>query len=93
MRCSRPRGSQIGAVVSHQSSVLAHGREELEQRERELQQVCRLNSLFCVQCATALEVDLRHMSCSNLLTTASSASAGPLLQVVSCKPIRMILLL
>ena len=29
--------------MSHQSSVLAHGREELEQRERQLQQVRSLD--------------------------------------------------
>ena len=49
MRCSRPRGSQIGAVVSHQSSVLAQGRQELEQREKELQQVHSLVPFFVQQ--------------------------------------------
>ncbi len=34
---SRPRGSQVGAWVSHQSSVIA-GREVLEQRQAELEQ-------------------------------------------------------
>ncbi len=34
---SRPRGSQIGAWVSHQSSVIA-GREVLERRQAELEQ-------------------------------------------------------
>ncbi|KAK9800858.1 hypothetical protein WJX73_000581 [Symbiochloris irregularis] len=33
---SRPRGSQMGAIVSPQSTVLQRGREELEQRDREL---------------------------------------------------------
>lgn len=36
--CSRPRGSQIGAHVSHQSSVLS-GREEIEAREAKFNQV------------------------------------------------------
>lgn len=37
---SRPRGSQIGAHVSPQSSVLPSGRGELEARNTELKQVC-----------------------------------------------------
>ena len=36
---SRPRGSQIGALVSPQSQVLSRGREELEERDRQLQEV------------------------------------------------------
>ena len=36
---SRPRGSQIGAHVSPQSSVLPNGRSELEARNEELKQV------------------------------------------------------
>lgn len=56
MRCSRPRGSQIGAAVSHQSSVLAQGREELEQREKELQQVHSLVP-SCVQQQWPLDAD------------------------------------
>ena len=36
---SRPRGSQIGAHVSPQSSVLPNGRGELEARNEELKQV------------------------------------------------------
>ena len=36
---SRPRGSQIGAHVSPQSSVLPNGRGELEARNAELKQV------------------------------------------------------
>ena len=36
---SRPRGSQIGALVSPQSQVLSGGREELEERNRQLQEV------------------------------------------------------
>ncbi len=36
---SRPRGSRIGALVSHQSSVLEGGRGELEARAAALQQV------------------------------------------------------
>ena len=40
---SRPRGSQIGAHVSPQSSVLPNGRGELEARNAELKQV----GLFC----------------------------------------------
>ena len=39
---SRPRGSQMGAIVSPQSTVLKQGRAEIEQRNREVQQVsCR----------------------------------------------------
>lgn len=36
---SRPRGSQIGAHVSPQSSVLEGGRDSLEARNAELQEV------------------------------------------------------
>ena len=36
---SRPRGSQMGAIVSPQSSVLDQGRAELERRNEEVQQV------------------------------------------------------
>lgn len=36
---SRPRGSQMGAIVSPQSTVLQNGREELEQRDKELHEV------------------------------------------------------
>ena len=36
---SRPRGSQIGALVSPQSQVLPRGRAELEERDRQLQEV------------------------------------------------------
>ena len=36
---SRPRGSQIGALVSPQSQVLSQGRGELEERDRQLQEV------------------------------------------------------
>ncbi len=36
---SRPRGSQIGAHVSPQSSVLKGGRVELEARKAELEEV------------------------------------------------------
>ena len=36
---SRPRGSQMGAIVSPQSSVLTNGRAELEQRNKDVQQV------------------------------------------------------
>lgn len=36
---SRPRGSQMGAIVSPQSTVLHHGRQELEQRDKELHEV------------------------------------------------------
>jgi hypothetical protein len=39
---SRPRGSQIGAHVSPQSSVLPGGRGALEARNQELKQVCLL---------------------------------------------------
>ena len=48
---SRPRGSQIGAHVSPQSSVLPNGRAELEARNEELKQVsiCTQN-LLVVQC-------------------------------------------
>ena len=46
---SRPRGSQIGAHVSPQSSVLPNGRGELEARNTELKQVCicPVSSLCC----------------------------------------------
>ena len=36
---SRPRGSQLGALVSPQSQVLHKGRQELEERNRALQEV------------------------------------------------------
>ena len=39
---SRPRGSQIGALVSPQSQVLRRGRAELEERDRQLQEVSLL---------------------------------------------------
>lgn len=48
--CSRPRGSQIGAVVSHQSSVLKGGQQELQQKQHDLEQVsrCLLHSSLCI---------------------------------------------
>lgn len=36
---SRPRGSQLGAITSPQSSVLKKGRPELEELNTEVQQV------------------------------------------------------
>ncbi len=36
---SRPRGSQIGALVSPQSQVVTGGRKEIEDRAAELKQV------------------------------------------------------
>ncbi|KAK9828152.1 hypothetical protein WJX74_001066 [Apatococcus lobatus] len=35
---SRPRGSQLGALVSKQSTVLQNGRQELEDRKKQLEQ-------------------------------------------------------
>ena len=43
---SRPRGSQIGAIVSPQSTVLHQGRLEIEQRNREVQEVCALQPVL-----------------------------------------------
>lgn len=39
---SRPRGSQIGALVSPQSQVVTGGRKEIEDRAAELKQVLPL---------------------------------------------------
>lgn len=36
---SRPRGSQVGAIVSPQSRVVEGGRAEIEERAAELKQV------------------------------------------------------
>ena len=36
---SRPRGSQIGAIVSNQSQVITGGRAEIEERAAKLKQV------------------------------------------------------
>ena len=48
---SRPRGSQMGAIVSPQSTVLHNGRQELEQRDKEMHEVSgdmQINSeCFC----------------------------------------------
>ena len=44
---SRPRGSQIGAHVSPQSTVLPEGRATLEARNQELKQACP-HPLVCV---------------------------------------------
>ena len=48
---SRPRGSQIGAHVSPQSTVLKNGRCELEARNEELKQVM---SVSCAACGDML---------------------------------------
>ena len=37
---SRPRGSQLGAIVSPQSQVVNGGRKQIEDRAAELKAVC-----------------------------------------------------
>ncbi len=60
---SRPRGSQIGAHVSPQSTVLKNGRGELEARNEELKQVMSL-------CCAALEDMLSESPCLKAVSLA-----------------------
>ena len=55
---SRPRGSQIGAHVSPQSSVLPNGRDELEARNAELKQVC-----WCIACCLSRMLHANRFVC------------------------------
>ena len=65
---SRPRGSQIGALVSPQSQVLSRGREELEERDRQLQEVR--------SCAHAMHAILLSTPVSVLLSELATTDWG-----------------
>lgn len=65
--------------MSHQSSVLTHGREELELREKELQQVHRLSCKMCKATAVPLgcgDLEARqwHLSALRVISASEFAS-------------------
>ena len=72
--CSRPRGSQVGAHVSHQSSVLS-GREEIEARDAKFKQVSSCLVLqtrhYCALSGSSTLLPMRIRPGSSVLSQAA----------------------